>query len=425
MARKVLISFVGTGALLKPYSNESNKEGVNARKYKSATYHIDGEKYETSFVADALATHCKIDDIILIGTAKSMWEAVYETFCAKHGIEKDDEYYLELGVHCENANHKSSLELPDIEKLESALGKQSHVVLINYGLTEDELNNNMSKILGIEKYLISGDELYVDITHSFRSLPMLLMNTLIYMQNVSRKNINISHIFYGMLDVSGELGYTPVVDMKKIIDVNDWISGAYSFMEFGNAYKISKLLKSVENSASTSTILSDFSDSNNINNLYALQQQIQRLQAVSVEKLPDIAKMTVAPVIKDFKSRLGTFNSTSEFQYKLARWHWDKHNYSSAYLTLTEAIITYVCEECKWNYTDQTEREKAKDKLVNYFEDKEWPQKHPEYKTLKKVYNNINGIRNTIAHAIEHKRSNREIIKTLKDAIEQLGKILC
>lgn len=410
MARKVLISFVGTGAL-KEDKKDSNKSNIshNERDYRTATYKIDEKEYTTSFVADALVSHYQVNDIILIGTVKSMWEAVYQAFCKKHGVEKNDDYYLELGVYCEQANHTSPLELPNIEKLEKALGGNSHVVLINYGLTEGELENNMSTILGLEKYLNTGDELYVDITHAFRSLPMFLMNTLIYLQNVSRKQIKICHILYGMLDVSKELGYAQVVDLKKIIDVNDWISGAYSFMEFGNAYKISKLL---EPGNSTSQVLRDFSDSKNINNIYALQKQVQRLRSIGT--LPPIAQMTISPVVKDFISRLGRFNCNSEFQYKLAVWHKDKHNYSAAYLTLVEAIITYVCEQCKYNDSDKNERELAKNKLMN----------EKKYEDLKSIYNEANEIRKTIAHAVTNMKSNSDIIRILNDSINQLKETL-
>lgn len=404
MPRKVLISFVGTGALL-----ENNN---SRRKYRSAVYRIGSTDYTTSFVADALSTHYQIDDIILIGTVKSMWEAVYEAFCTKHQIDVDEEYYCELGHHCEQANHTSPLELPEIGKLESALGKKSHVVLINYGLTEGELEHNMSAILGLEKYLNNGDELFVDITHSFRSLPMLLMNTLIYLQNVSRKQIKISHILYGMLDVSRELGYAPVVDLKKIHDVNEWIAGAYSFMEFGNAYKISELLEPINKSASQ--ILRDFSDSKNISNMYDLQQQVQRLKSIGT--LPDIAQMTIAPVIGDFISRLGNFKRNSEFQYKLAVWYKEMHNYSAAYLALTEAIVTYVCEECKLEDSNKAERDLAKAKLAD--------KGSTRFYDLKIIYRYVNDVRKVIAHSVCSNHSNKMNISILDQAIEQLNHII-
>ena len=94
--------------------------------------------YETSFVADALATHYGVDKIILIGTVKSMWDEVYYSFCTRNEKEDVDEnYYLHLSATCKEAKYDSELKLPDIERLEAALGKDSHVMLVRYGLNEE------------------------------------------------------------------------------------------------------------------------------------------------------------------------------------------------------------------------------------------------------------------------------------------------
>lgn len=240
---KVLISFVGTGGL----SGQETPKSL--REYRTAKYKIGDKIYEKAFMADALADHFDTDRIILIGTVKSMWEAVYASFYQKRtgqSIEDNEAvfaYYADIATFCEQSNHESDFSLPHQEEIENVLGDQSKIILIKYGVNEEELNENISQILNIEQFLRPYDEIIVDITHAFRSLPMLLMNTMIYLQDVSKKHVSISHIFYGMLECSTELGFTPVVDLKKVMEVNEWISGAYSFMEFGNAYKISKLLE--------------------------------------------------------------------------------------------------------------------------------------------------------------------------------------
>ena len=94
------------------------------------------------------------------------------------------------------------------------------------------------------------------------------MNLLIYLKNVSQKKISITHIHYGMLDISKELGYTPIIDLESMMDVNDWITGAYSFSEFGNSYKISKLVENEDKGVST--LLQEFSNLMNLNHLHAI-----------------------------------------------------------------------------------------------------------------------------------------------------------
>ncbi|MBD5357743.1 MAG: TIGR02221 family CRISPR-associated protein [Bacteroides sp.] len=406
MARKVLISFLGTGG------NPNSRLEITSREYKTAEYHIDDKTYTRSFVADALTDHYEIDTVFMIGTVKSMWEELYRSFCAKHGMPVDEDYYLELGETSAWASHESTLYLPEIEKIENALGKDSRIILINYGINEEELNNNIAAILSIEKDLKNGDELYVDITHSFRSLPLLIMNILMYLQNVSKKNITIKGISYGMLDVNTEFGYVPVVDLKKVMEVNEWISGAYSFSEFGNAYKISKLLETIDKD--TANRLNDFTNAKNINNMAALQKSAGQLSGIKLDNLSPIAKMTISPVVKEFIQSIGSFSSTSEFQYKLAKWHRDKHNYYAAYLTLVEAIITYVCEECSLAENDKDERENAKERLL----------KNPDYKDLKKIYGPLNDVRRRLAHSLEIKDNNANIKKRLNDALIKVEDII-
>ena len=406
---KVLISFLGTGS----QTNGSYRKAEY--RITSPTDNATQMVYETSFVADALATHYGVDKIILIGTVKSMWDEVYYSFCTRNEKEDVDEnYYLHLSATCKEAKYDSELKLPDIERLEAALGKDSHVMLVRYGLNEEELNFNIAQVLSVEQYLHSGDELIVDITHSFRSLPMLLMNTLIYLKNVSKKRINISHITYGMLDITRELKYTPVIDLKKVMDVNEWISASYSFMEFGNAYKIAGLLEA-DNSKSQANVLRDFSDVKNLNDIQAIEKQVQRLKSVS--QLSPIAEITVRPVINSITQALSNTKSHSEFQFRLAYWHYSIHNYASAYITLVEAIITYVCEQEDLDYSNKDQRDNAKDTLM----------KNKDYRDLKKIYEPVNRNRKRIAHSIAYSTealNGSKMIKLLEENLEKFKEIL-
>ena len=414
MARKVLITFLGTGPL---DTDKMKGEEFSKREYKTAKYRIGEKDYVKSFVADALTDHFGIDTIIMIGTVKSMWEEVYKKFCEKRGIGIDENIYFELGDNSEGAHSKSPLSLPHKEDIEKVLGKDSQIVLIKYGINEEELTENISTILGLETALQSGDEIYVDVTHSFRSLPLLLMNTLIYLQNVSKKRIQIKSISYGMLEVNKELDYVPVVNLKKLLEVNDWISAAYSFSEFGNAYKISKLL--MERNKDVSRRLKDFTDASNLNNMYALQKSVQNLCGIPLDTLPPIEKMTIAPVISDFIRSIGKYRSTAEFQYKLAKWQCDKHNYYAAYLTLVEAIVSYVCELCSLKDNDKEEREQAKDILNKR------PQailnQYPKLPGVINLYQRVNSKRNKLAHAVEIRANNENIKKTLTETLSEFG----
>ena len=190
---KVLISFVGTGPLVNKGTASSL---LSAREYRRATYYLGEENLgEYPFTAAALSDYYDIDKIILIGTVHSMWEEVYRFFKEKKSQVVDEQVYCDIAEYCEHATSESALTVPHIEQVEQALGTNAHIALIKYGVNEAEINENISIVLQLHELLSTGDELIVDVTHSFRSLPILVMNLLLYINNVSMKHIKLSHIY--------------------------------------------------------------------------------------------------------------------------------------------------------------------------------------------------------------------------------------
>lgn len=395
---KVLVSFLGTSM-------------PSDREYRTADYKFsDGEVITTSFISAAIKQNYDVDKLILVGTVKSMWEEVYRTF-SKEQIDED--YYIRLSDFCQNASYDSELSLPDVEKIEAVLGVGSKVVLIKYGLNESENSLNQETILGIEQYLNKNDELIVDITHSFRSLPLFLLNTLIYIQSVSPKNIVIDKILYGMLDITKELGYTPVVNLRSLLDTHEWIVGAYSFKEFGNAYKIAELLKEIDKSSYTK--LKRFSDAKNLNYFDALEKQVQELQSFRGEsELPTIAKKIVHPVVEEFIKSMSTTKEHYLFQFKLAQWHFQKMNYMSSYICLTESIISFVCVKLRLNENSKADRDEAKNQISN----------NSSFSDIRPLYYRINNVRRQLAHNVVGAKSIDSMIRNLKDGLNEFQRIL-
>lgn len=412
MARKVLISFLGTGPL----------ESKENRVYKTVDYRLDNhELKQYPFVSAALKKHYQIDTVILVGTPRSMWEEVYRWFCVENNAHINENTYYEIAESCESANYLTPLEFPHRDAVEQVIGNDSKVVLIRYGLNESEIKENIDIILGLQQYLNNNDELIVDVTHSFRSLPMFMMNLLIYLKNVSQKNITISHIHYGMLEMSKELGYAPIVDLKTMMNVNDWITGAYSFYEYGNAYKISELIRNQDKSVAI--LLDEFSNLMNLNHLDAIHKISQRLSAVKNKDYQTLLPaLTINPIVKSFISRFSVAtDSQAMFQLKVARWQLDHRKYAQAMLTASECMITFVCETNKQKWDDFDIREGAKAALLNH---------HPETdifkpdNRIKQIYRNLKPLRNCTAHSLETASNVTLMLKILNDSITQLESII-
>ncbi|MDD7318486.1 MAG: TIGR02221 family CRISPR-associated protein [Prevotella sp.] len=425
---KVLISFIGH---------------AKNREYRPAKYMFpkDETVIETTFIAKALKEYHNIDKLILIGTTKSMWEEVYRNF--KGDIEHDPMYW-DIGGICEKQNaHSNPDDFPAeyVKAVENAIGNGSRVVMIKYGITEEEIRYNIKKIFSIEGMLNTGDEIYLDITHSFRSLPIYIMNCMAYISNVSRRNIKIESISYGMFEASEELGdKTPVVEMKSLMDVYEWISGAYSFSEFGNTYKISKLINESGNKEIAGKLL-NFAETNNLNMIADMREQVDKLNKTKWDKegMPEFAKLIVKPVVNGFTKRFnGTDLKDSLFQIKLAQWHLECHNYGSAAITLCEGLLTSFCEAADIKkHTDKDIRDFVKGALHKDYKKKREVESTADYdyrieihdkifKTFEKEYIQkywvLQNIRNTIAHNIDKSQNNNKASKSSATIIEELKK---
>lgn len=409
---RILISLLGTGV---PAAKDNRH---SPREYRTAHYKIeDNDLGEHSFVTLALAQHLQVDDIILVGTKKSMWEEAYLQFKKRKDPDFDaDDIYWNLSEQCETASEKSPLHLEHKNDIEALMGQNSHVVLMRYGLNSQEVQENINIILSLVEFLHHGDELIVDVTHSFRSFPILITQLLMYLGTV-RKDIKVNHIYYGMLEANRDLGYAPIVDLSATLLVNDWIIGAYAFQNFGNGYMIADLVE--EDNRDISNRIRTFSNAINLNHFDAIQKQAQSLSGIKnkeyISKLPELI---IKPVVDDFIGKFANIQKHSVFQLRLAQWQCDVKNYASAYLSVVEAIVSYVCEINGLDEYDREVRDMAKGILRSKQNIGICPDK------LQDIYKKLNGIRISVAHSIERTESGSEMIRILKDSLKELKKII-
>lgn len=387
---KILISALGTGPL--------NKNAEAARTYRTAKYKLEEREYQNSFIAAVLDQHLELDGIIFIGTVKSMWEEAYRFFCEQNSIEPDQDYYFGLAETIDNLNYQSPLDSIDLSPLEKVLGENSRCIKIKYGLDNAELWDNFEAIIRVLENLNDGDEIYIDITHSFRSISMFMFLVMTFINELAEdRNIKIKSVYYGMLDVMRELQYAPVVNLQPLFDLTKWVKGAYILKNFGDGNLISELLSEDEEKEIASQV-KQLSDAININNLTAIKQK----STVVHNSLQDRKKSNPFPSNKPFKYLQGVLEkfvkqfrhreeNESDFQLRLAEWYFKNNRYATAYITLTEALVTYACEIQELDSSVEDNRKKVKHLLHQ-----------PGYKKtdLGQMYLDINEIRKSIAHAL-------------------------
>lgn len=91
----------------------------------------------------------------------------------------------------------------------------------------------------IEQEIPEGSELVLDITHGFRSLPILTLLAVSFLR--AAKQVRVKHILYGAYDASQD-GCTPVFDLTPFLSMLDWASATNRFLETGDARRFKDLL---------------------------------------------------------------------------------------------------------------------------------------------------------------------------------------
>lgn len=81
--------------------------------------------------------------------------------------------------------------------------------------------------------LQTGDEVILDITYGFRSLPMLSIIAAAFLRVA--KGVAFKHLIYGAFDVKDERGRRPVFDLSSFLTLMEWTSATDQFLKTGNA----------------------------------------------------------------------------------------------------------------------------------------------------------------------------------------------
>ncbi len=381
---KILISSLGTGRNIKDSDSE----------YESTTYLIDDKKYpKETFISKSLIKHYDIDKVILLGTNKSMWDGAYFGFSE------------ELDSNWERLNNQKTGEgickedLAVIEKvLNDYIGKDgSKALLVKYGQNEDEMWENFEIMYNINQYINEGDEVYLDITHAFRSLPVMMFIVMEFM-HIKRNDFKLSGLLYGMLSDDK----SPVIDLKIFFELLDWAKAISAMKYYGNLDPLVLLLERDNNEEKgVEKIFAQLNNNIKIANLASIKQFVTNAsKKINVLQKSEnkIVKLLSGDIIA-FIERLNK-DKMSDFQFELAKWFYDNKQYALSYMALAEAIITKTCELDEVSIYDKECRNNAKAHIMHPFDDMYLERPN----TKKENKNSISTIRNNIAHQLNDRK---------------------
>lgn len=320
----------------------------------------------------------------------------------------------------------------------------------------------------IHDLIKDNDELYFDITHGYRYLPMLV----VVLGNYSKflEKAKVMHILYGNYegrdrDENGNFitpARSPIVDLQSFSTLQDWTYAVADFINNGNADRMSALTYDVsaplikkghERADALNRLVLSIKDfakdmetcrGQNIvsgvhttalnDNLRNLQSLLQNDNEASVDEL-------LIPVFEKIREMVADFDTDTNIQngFNAVGWCINHRLYQQAITILQESIKNYFCVMLGYQIDDDTKR-KAIEALLEaakytsaYMLPMEigLPKGQTEWaaamKDIAHDYDVLRKLRNDFNHGGFNERpaSPSDIEDTIKEKFESIKSTLC
>ncbi|MEA3494913.1 MAG: TIGR02221 family CRISPR-associated protein [Bacteroidota bacterium] len=276
-----------------------------------------------------------------------------------------------------------------------------------------------------------NDKVYFDITHAFRSLPMLLMVLINYSKFL--KNIEVKSITYGNHQAEKD-GYSPVINLTAFSQLQDWTSASDEFINFGSVDKlvdlsfaeINPILKESKGKNASATTLKKLNKElpSFVKNIQTsrgmniiLNKEGSEINKIFTEFKQDNIK-PLSPILEKISKVLLPFNEAENIKNGFFAVSWCINNglIQQGITLLKESITTFICDELNIDYKEEKNRNIVDSafKIVNEkIDEEDWKGDARENKNITKIvikeskyllllnkeFNTISSIRNDINHA--------------------------
>lgn len=276
---KILISFLGTGTYTEQRSN---------RSYNQVNYRFGDKEVKTPLISVALTDMIKPDKVVIAGTMRSAWEVLYfELANAQNAL--DEAAWQRIIQTTDKSNHQTEPDAARLKDILPLLPDGSVILPLKYGISAAELHYNFAQLMKLEEIVQSGDTIYLDITHGFRSLPIFGVSVVSYLLQSTQKSVKLGGVYYGMLEVIREFNYAPVVDLTETFNLLNWSRAASDFSQYGDTTLLSDLLKNEQNFEELSGAARQWSVAVNTNDTQSLYKSSKKLIETTEQTKNEIA----------------------------------------------------------------------------------------------------------------------------------------
>lgn len=384
--------------------------------YQETIYTCGNQEVKTRFVQIAVAKIFKVDKAVIFVTSRA----------------KDKNA---PGLKKEGQEHNVNLSLVDIPETR----------------TEDQIWE-LFNIL--QKNISEKEQLIIDITHSFRSIPIVSLACIQYASVI--KNAELKGIYYGSFE-SGE-EKAPIVNITSFLELMDWSRAVANFVELGEIQSLSQLANK-----NTSGIQEKKAKNNLatfVHNFKKIQEHIltSRLNQLSQCDWFHQLKKNLANLRKHqehlpapfvhlmdlLEQKIKLFFAWEEYDipeeikrgFGVVSWCIEHDLIQQGYTLLQENLISYLCMQSglDWKKKDPDRRLIPQIPKVIKLDKSEWqspakeyPQKveyiHNNFENLLELLKQIGELRNNINHGFGEIKP--EVFKNrLVNFVKKLEKIL-
>lgn len=342
MPRKLFLSFLGTNNYVEcNYFDENDPDN-----------HVDGVKYVQEALIQMYCREFKAEDqycFFLTDMARKMnWE-------------NDGQWNKEEKAY--NLKNKGLCRRLEDMNLQGKINP----VEIPEGFSSEELWKIFESVFSC---IEDGDEVYLDITHAFRSLPLLGLVLLNYAKTL--KNIEVKGIYYGAFEKLGPATKVaqmnqqdrnaPVLNLLSVSVLQDWTNAAYEFIHYG---KVKNLVSLTDQEIKP--ILSESKGQDEVANGLRVVNKVLKELATALstnrgkviyegikynslkEKIDLFTKEEtfIKPlngILKKLKEKVGEFEENDPMHWlKSTQWCIEHEMYQQATTQLQEGVLTWLC----------------------------------------------------------------------------------
>lgn len=311
--------------------------GLGTSKYQEVPYLFGDHQIKSRFFSSALAQHFKPDLTLIMLTAEAK----------DHDNWKNEETGLEAELKKLNITYQP--------------------IDILTGKDEDEL---WAIFDAIARAIPVGSQVYLDVTHAFRTLGIIFLGCLVYLRTT--KQVCVEGIYYGAFEAGKDQEPRPVFDLTTFLSLMDWSYAVQAFDKTGDVSLLGSLLR--ERQAQLYTTTSEKSDlprkltavGNKLQNqAKALDlvrpdeiMQISDLLVLEIEKaandIPKWAKpftvvldriSTQAQTFALAKPREANINEHIKRQLALCRWYCTHGRFLAASVLQRELLLTWFMRQ--------------------------------------------------------------------------------